>query len=241
MRQAGGIRRVLSDDDRDPCQRLRKPPSTTTPSARTPHSARHTQPRRNGRLPASSYYYGAVMPRGEWLASRGSPVARVPPGQQGYRALLPGGYVDAVKVRPREAADQAAAEAFLARHNSAGDPGHMTKCWYRPPSDAHRLTRIIRFGLASDGHLGIDVTEHIGGYRLPGSENLPQALMVPGVPCHHESAGRNSRPDALTRRSRGAMSAARSARHSGCRPHLLTLREIESVLPRTRRVGNACR
>jgi GNAT superfamily N-acetyltransferase len=46
------------------------------------------------------------------------PVARVPPGQQGYRALLPGGYVDAVKVRPREAADQAAAEAFLARHNS---------------------------------------------------------------------------------------------------------------------------
>jgi hypothetical protein len=46
------------------------------------------------------------------------PVGRVPPGQQGYRALLPGGYVDAVKVRPREAADQAAAEAFLARHNS---------------------------------------------------------------------------------------------------------------------------
>jgi hypothetical protein len=46
------------------------------------------------------------------------PVARVPAGQQGYHALLPGGYVDAVKVRPREAADQAAAEAFLARHNS---------------------------------------------------------------------------------------------------------------------------
>jgi GNAT superfamily N-acetyltransferase len=32
--------------------------------------------------------------------------------------LLHGGYVDAVKVRPREAADQAAARAFLARHDS---------------------------------------------------------------------------------------------------------------------------
>jgi GNAT superfamily N-acetyltransferase len=32
--------------------------------------------------------------------------------------LLRGGYVDAVKVRPREAADQDAARAFLARHNS---------------------------------------------------------------------------------------------------------------------------
>jgi GNAT superfamily N-acetyltransferase len=32
--------------------------------------------------------------------------------------LLHGGYVDAVKVRPREAADQAAAQAFLARHDS---------------------------------------------------------------------------------------------------------------------------
>jgi GNAT superfamily N-acetyltransferase len=31
--------------------------------------------------------------------------------------LLPGGYVDAVKVRPREAADQAAAQEFLACHN----------------------------------------------------------------------------------------------------------------------------
>ncbi len=32
--------------------------------------------------------------------------------------FLHGGYVDAVKVRPREATDQAAARAFLARHNS---------------------------------------------------------------------------------------------------------------------------
>jgi GNAT superfamily N-acetyltransferase len=44
--------------------------------------------------------------------------AIVPSGQQGYRVFLPGGYVDAVKVRPREAADQAAAGAFLARHQS---------------------------------------------------------------------------------------------------------------------------
>ena len=39
-------------------------------------------------------------------------------GRRGYRALLHGGYVDAVKVRPREAADQEAAQAFLARHDS---------------------------------------------------------------------------------------------------------------------------
>jgi len=41
-----------------------------------------------------------------------------PLGQQGYRAFLPWGYVDAVKVRPREIAGQAAARAFLARHHS---------------------------------------------------------------------------------------------------------------------------
>ena len=35
-----------------------------------------------------------------------------------YRAFLFGGYVDAVKIRPREPADQAAAQAFLARHSS---------------------------------------------------------------------------------------------------------------------------
>lgn len=39
-------------------------------------------------------------------------------GRRGYRGLLRGGYVDAVKVRPRETADQAAAQAFLARHDS---------------------------------------------------------------------------------------------------------------------------
>jgi hypothetical protein len=37
---------------------------------------------------------------------------------QGYRVFLPDGYIDAVKIRPRVAADQAAAQAFLARHNS---------------------------------------------------------------------------------------------------------------------------
>jgi GNAT superfamily N-acetyltransferase len=35
-----------------------------------------------------------------------------------FRSFLPGGYGDAVKVRPREAADRAAAQAFLARHGS---------------------------------------------------------------------------------------------------------------------------
>jgi len=37
---------------------------------------------------------------------------------QDYRAFLADGYVDAVKIRPREPADQAAARAFLARHSS---------------------------------------------------------------------------------------------------------------------------
>ena len=41
-----------------------------------------------------------------------------PSGTAGLSCLTPWRYVDAVKVRPREAADQAAAEAFLARHNS---------------------------------------------------------------------------------------------------------------------------
>ena len=40
------------------------------------------------------------------------------PYGQDYRAFLSCGYVDAVKIRPREPADQAAAQAFLARHNS---------------------------------------------------------------------------------------------------------------------------
>jgi GNAT superfamily N-acetyltransferase len=35
-----------------------------------------------------------------------------------YRAFAPGGYVGAVKVRPREVGDQAAAREFLARHGS---------------------------------------------------------------------------------------------------------------------------
>ena len=51
------------------------------------------------------------------LGEPSQPVARLS-GREGYRGLLHGGYVDAVKVRPREAADRAAAQAFLARHNS---------------------------------------------------------------------------------------------------------------------------
>jgi hypothetical protein len=46
------------------------------------------------------------------------PVPRLLLGQQDYCAFLYGGYGDAVNVRLREAADQAAAQAFLARHNS---------------------------------------------------------------------------------------------------------------------------
>jgi hypothetical protein len=49
----------------------------------------------------------------EAVAARGVPV--IP----GCRACAGRCYVDAVKVRPREAADQAAAQAFLARHDSA--------------------------------------------------------------------------------------------------------------------------
>jgi hypothetical protein len=39
-------------------------------------------------------------------------------GQHGYRGFRQSGYVDAVKVRPREAADQASARAFPVRRNS---------------------------------------------------------------------------------------------------------------------------
>jgi len=38
--------------------------------------------------------------------------------ERAYHAFAPGGYVGAVKVRPRQAADQAAAREFLARHSS---------------------------------------------------------------------------------------------------------------------------
>jgi hypothetical protein len=40
----------------------------------------------------------------------------------GLSRLRSSGYVDAVKICPREAADQAAARAFLARHNSLRGP-----------------------------------------------------------------------------------------------------------------------
>jgi GNAT superfamily N-acetyltransferase len=40
------------------------------------------------------------------------------PGVAGLSRLCRGGYVDAVEIRPRKAADQAAARAFLARHGS---------------------------------------------------------------------------------------------------------------------------
>ena len=46
------------------------------------------------------------------------PVPRLLPEQQGYCAFVHGGYVGAVNVRPRETADQAAAQAFLAQHSS---------------------------------------------------------------------------------------------------------------------------
>jgi len=46
------------------------------------------------------------------------PVPRLLPEPEIYRAFLHCGYVGAVNVRPREAADQAAAHAYLARHNS---------------------------------------------------------------------------------------------------------------------------
>jgi GNAT superfamily N-acetyltransferase len=46
------------------------------------------------------------------------PVPRLLPQQQGHGAFFRGGYGGVVNVRPREAADRAAAQAFLARHNS---------------------------------------------------------------------------------------------------------------------------
>jgi GNAT superfamily N-acetyltransferase len=57
------------------------------------------------------------MPLRERLTSR-SLYGELLPEELGCRAFLHGGYGSAVNVRPREAADQAAAQAFLARHNS---------------------------------------------------------------------------------------------------------------------------
>ncbi len=58
---------------------------------------------------------------------------------------FPGGYVGAVKIRPREPADQAAAQAFLARHNSlrAARLGELV----------HPLDHPALVAEAADGHL----------------------------------------------------------------------------------------
>jgi len=62
-----------------------------------------------------------------------------------YCAFLSGGYVDAVKIRPREPADQAAAQAFLARHDSlrAARLGELV----------HPLDHPALVAVAADGHL----------------------------------------------------------------------------------------
>jgi hypothetical protein len=64
---------------------------------------------------------------------------------QDHRAFLAGGYVDAVKIRPRESADQAAAQAFLARHGSlrAARLGELV----------HPLDHPALVAEAADGHL----------------------------------------------------------------------------------------
>jgi GNAT superfamily N-acetyltransferase len=67
------------------------------------------------------------------------------PCGRGYRVFLPGGYIDAVKIRPREAADQAAAQAFLARHNSLRGA--------RLGELVHPLDHPAFVAEAADGHL----------------------------------------------------------------------------------------
>ena len=104
----------------------RLPAARQRPGSRTtPRCPRARIKRRSARTSAIRPSSVRRVPRkrcchGGWgvVGEPRQPVARVRAGQQGYRVLLPGGYVDAVKVRPREAADQAAAEAFLARHDS---------------------------------------------------------------------------------------------------------------------------
>lgn len=67
------------------------------------------------------------------------------PCGQDYRAFLFGGYVDAVKIRPREPADQAAVQAFLARHNSLRGA--------RLGELLHPLDHPALVAEAADGHL----------------------------------------------------------------------------------------
>ena len=64
---------------------------------------------------------------------------------QGYRVFLPDDYIDAVKIRPREAADQTAAQAFLARHNSLRGA--------RLGELVHPLDHPAFVAEAADGHL----------------------------------------------------------------------------------------
>ncbi len=71
---------------------------------------------------ANSYIEHSHLPLRECLASRRSLYRRLPRAA-GYRAFLHRGYVDAVKIRPRQTANQAAAQAFLARHNSVHSRG----------------------------------------------------------------------------------------------------------------------
>ena len=79
-----------------------------------------------------------------WSVWRASAHTGSPCGQ-GYRVYLPAGYIDAVKIRPREAADQAAAQAFLARHNSLRGA--------RLGELVHPLDHPAFVAEAADGHL----------------------------------------------------------------------------------------
>ena len=80
------------------------------------------------------------------LRERRRPVAYPEsPCGRNHRAFLSGGYVGVVKIRQREPADQAAAQAFLARHNSlrAARLGELV----------HPLDHPALVAEAADGHL----------------------------------------------------------------------------------------
>jgi hypothetical protein len=109
------------------------------------------------------------LPRGERLASCCS-CSESLSAAAGHRVLLRGDYVDAVKIRPREAADQAAARAFLARHNSlcVARPGRRGFCLVRVHRGAVDRSRVsLKPEIPQVGAYGIPLRDEIELERQP--------------------------------------------------------------------------
>jgi GNAT superfamily N-acetyltransferase len=123
-----------------------------------------------------------------------------------HHGFAPGGYVGAVKVRPRQAADQAAAREFLARHSSlrVARLGELI----------HPLDHPAFVAVAAGGQLLGMLT------YVPGQDGQCEILTLHAHEQWHgagtaliEAVGQLARRQGCTRRSRCAMrSSAKSNR-----------------------------